>query len=86
MLTVRFLPAALLAVGLAASTTSWAEQQQPINTTNISPELYVPKVRSRNGQPPLAHCRQINQEVNGHMVSRRQCITPASIPPDGDGS
>ncbi|WP_186083158.1 hypothetical protein [Burkholderia gladioli] len=86
MLTVRFLPAALLAVGLTVSTTSWAEQQQSINTTNISPELYVPKVRSRNGQPPLAHCRQINQEVNGHMVSRRQCITPASIPPDGDGS
>lgn len=86
MLTVRFLPPALLAVGLAASASSWAEQQQPINTTNISPELYVPKVRSRSGQPPLAHCRQINQEVNGHMVSRRQCITPASIPPDGDRS
>ncbi|NTX44855.1 hypothetical protein HT749_15720 [Burkholderia cepacia] len=86
MLTVRFLPAALLAVGLAASASSWAEQQQLINTTNISPELYVPKVRWRNGQPPLAHCRQMNQEVNGHMVSRRQCITPASIPPDGDGA
>lgn len=84
MLNARFLPAALLALGLAASTSSWAEQ--PINTTNISPELYVPKVRSRNGQPPLAHCRQINQEVNGHMVSRRQCITPASIAPDRDGS
>ncbi|WP_186197672.1 hypothetical protein [Burkholderia gladioli] len=84
MLNARFLPAALLALGLAARTSSGAEQ--PINTTNISPELYVPKVRSRNGQPPLAHCRQINQEVNGHMVSRRQCITPASIPPDRDGS
>lgn len=84
MLNARFLPVALLALGLAASTSSWAEQ--PINTTNISPELYVPKVRSRNGQPPLAHCRQINQDVNGHMVSRRQCITPASIPPDRDGS
>ncbi|PQV53359.1 hypothetical protein [Paraburkholderia sp. BL21I4N1] len=84
MLNARFLPAVLLALGLAASTSSWAEQ--PINTTNISPELYVPKVRSRNGQPPLAHCRQINQEVNGHMVSRRQCITPASILPDRDGS
>ncbi|ELA00834.1 MULTISPECIES: hypothetical protein [Burkholderiaceae] len=83
MLTARFLPAALLAVGLVASPLSWA---QPINTTNIGPELYVPKVRSRNGQPPLAHCRQINQEVNGHMVSRRQCITPASIPPDRERS
>ncbi len=83
MFFTRFLPAALLALGLMASTSSSAEQ--PINTTDISPELYVPKVRSRNGQPPLAHCRQINEEVNGHMVSRRQCITPASVPPDRVG-
>ncbi|MCA8162053.1 hypothetical protein [Burkholderia cepacia] len=84
MLNARFLPAALFAIGLVASPLSWAEQ--PINTTDVSPELYVPKVRSRNGQPPLAHCRQINQEVNGHVVSRRQCITPASIPPDRERS
>lgn len=83
MLFTRFLPAALLALGLMASTSSSAEQS--INTTDISPELYVPKVRSRNGQPPLAHCRQINEEVNGHMVSRRQCITPASVQPDRVG-
>ncbi|WP_416268315.1 hypothetical protein SD235_11755 [Burkholderia cepacia] len=83
MLFTRFLAAALFALGLMASTSSWAEQS--INTTDISPELYVPKVRSRNGQPPLAHCRQINEEVNGHMVSRRQCITPASVQPDRVG-
>ena len=67
---------ALLTVGLLASTASLAAQD--VNTTNVSPDLYVPKARSTNGQPPLAHCRQINQEVNGHMVSRRQCITPAT--------
>lgn len=50
----------------------------PPNTTNISPDLYVRHGRRKPGDPPLlAHCRQINVQVDGHTQSRRQCVTPA---------
>lgn len=43
----------------------------PRNTTNITTDLYVPgKIRGVNGEPPLAHCRNL---VGGG----RQCVTPA---------
>lgn len=50
-----------------------AEQQRPAprNTTNITTDLYVPgKIQGVNGDPPLAHCRNL---ANG----QRQCVTPA---------
>lgn len=50
----------------------------PPNTTDISPDLYVRHRDRKPGDPPrLAHCRQMNVEVNGHVQSRRQCVTPA---------
>lgn len=46
-------------------------RQQPRNTTNITTDLYVPgKIAGTDGQPPLAHCRNL---ANGG----RQCVTPA---------
>lgn len=43
----------------------------PRNTTSITPDLYVPgKIKGVNGEPPLAHCRNL---ANGN----RQCVTPA---------
>ncbi|WP_109482900.1 hypothetical protein [Paraburkholderia sp. C35] len=43
----------------------------PRNTTNITTDLYVPgKISGVNGEPPLAHCRNL---VGGG----RQCVTPA---------
>lgn len=45
--------------------------QAPRNTTAITNDLYVPgKIQGVNGEPPLAHCRNM---ANG----QRQCVTPA---------
>ena len=63
-----------------ASTASLAEQatpskrRAPRNTTDITTDLYVPgKVKGENGEPPLAHCRNL-------AGGGRQCVTP---PPAG---
>lgn len=60
-----------------ASTASLAEhatprtRRAPRNTTDITTDLYVPgKVKGENGEPPLAHCRNL-------AGGGRQCVTPA---------
>ena len=47
------------------------QRATPRNTTAITNDLYVPgKIHGVNGEPPLAHCRNM---ANG----QRQCVTPA---------
>ena len=47
------------------------QRAAPRNTTAITTDLYVPgKIQGVNGEPPLAHCRNL---ANG----QRQCVTPA---------
>lgn len=64
-----FLIAALPALAMAAD-------ERP-NTTNTDPSLYVKHPPSSDGRPLLAHCRNMAVHVDGHMVIRRQCVTPA---------
>ena len=50
---------------------STAKRRAPRNTTNITTDLYVPgKIQGENGEPPLAHCRNL-------AGGGRQCVTPA---------
>ncbi|MCA8448979.1 hypothetical protein [Burkholderia vietnamiensis] len=54
-----------------ASQGTTAKHRAPRNTTNITTDLYVPgAIAGENGEPPLAHCRNL-------AGGGRQCVTPA---------